>query len=454
MHVQLPVDHSGSDSENQSGPLLPRRPIDRLARPLARFLHIEATSGIVLMICTAVAIGLANSPWAETYLGFWKTKVNLQFGSFQFEHSLQHIINDGLMALFFFVIGLEVKRELVHGSLSDIRRATLPIAAALGGMIVPAGIYLSMQYGQPAVRGWGIPMATDIAFVVGCLALLGSRVPNSLRVLLLSLAIVDDIGAIIVIAIGYTDHLDVRFLGMAAVVIGVVQLFSYLGVRRFPPYIVAGLIAWFAFHESGVHATLAGVILGLMTPAKASIVPERFRVYLNQTSKSYEADESEVRVRRGEQVRMLQRISRETISPLEYLETALHQWSSYLVIPIFALANAGVAFQLSNVNDPVALAVILGLVVGKPLGVLAFSLLAVKSGLARLPEGLNWSVLAAGSFLAGIGFTMALFIEGLAFGGDSFNNAKTGILVGSGVSAVLGMTFLLWTLPKPTAQSS
>ncbi|WP_261343126.1 Na+/H+ antiporter NhaA [Rosistilla carotiformis] len=428
--------------------------MDRLARPLARFLHIEATSGIVLMICTAVAIGLANSPWAETYLGLWKTKVNLQIGSFQFEHSLRHIINDGLMSLFFFVIGLEVKRELVHGSLSDIRRATLPIAAALGGMIVPASIYIAMQYGQPAVRGWGIPMATDIAFVVGCLALLGSRVPNSLRILLLSLAIVDDIGAIIVIAIGYTDHLDLRYLGMAAVVIGIVQFFSYIGVRRFPPYIVAGLIAWFAFHESGVHATLAGVILGLMTPAKASIVPERFRVYLNQTSKSFEEEHLEVRVRRGEQVRMLQRISRETISPLEYLETALHQWSSYLVIPIFALANAGVAFQLSNINDPVAVAVILGLVIGKPVGVLGFSFLAVKSGLARLPEGLSWSVLAAGSFLAGIGFTMALFIDGLAFGDDGFTNAKTGILVGSGISAVLGMTFLLWTLPKPAVQSS
>lgn len=457
MHSPIPADSNESPTptlEEGEATLLPSRPIDRLARPLARFLHIEATSGILLMICTAVAIGLANSPWADAYLGFWKTPVHLQFGSLHFDHSLRHIINDGLMALFFFVIGLEVKRELAHGALSDVRRATLPIAAALGGMIVPAGIYISLQYGQPAVRGWGIPMATDIAFVVGCLALLGSRVPNSLRVLLLSLAIVDDIGAIIVIAVGYTEQLDGRYLMLAVGVICIVQLLSTLGVRRFPPYIIAGLIAWFAFHESGVHATLAGVILGLMTPTKATIVPERFRTYLNQTSEAFAGSHWAAAGQRGERVRTLQRLTRETISPQEYLEMALHGWSSYLVIPLFALANAGVVFESANINDPVAIAVVLGLVVGKPLGVLGFSLLAVKIGWARLPEGLSWTVLASGSFLAGIGFTMALFIDGLAFGEEGLSTAKTGILVGSGVSAVLGMVLLLWTLPKSDAQSS
>ncbi|EMI20968.1 pH-dependent sodium/proton antiporter [Rhodopirellula maiorica SM1] len=421
-------------------------------RPVARFLHIEATSGVLLMFCTALAIFMANSAWADSYLQFWKTEVGVSFGTLQFQHSLRHIINDGLMAIFFFVIGLEVKRELVHGALSDLRRAALPIAAAVGGMVVPAGIYLALQYDQPAARGWGIPMATDIAFVVGFLALLGSRVPNNLRVLLLSLAIVDDIGAIIVIAVGYTKELDGRFLMLAAIGISVVHLFSRIGVRRFPPYIIAGLVAWLAFHESGVHATLTGVILGLMTPAKATIVPDHFHQYLIKTGESFRGESWHTVNQRARKVREVQRLTRETVSPLEYLETTLHPWSSYFIIPIFALANAGVVMQLSNIEDSVAIAVTLGLVVGKPLGVLLFCILAVKLGWARLPSGVSWRILIAGSFLTGIGFTMALFIDGLAFGDDGLDTAKTGIIVGSAISAILGMAMLIWTLPKaPTS---
>ncbi|WP_345682528.1 Na+/H+ antiporter NhaA [Novipirellula caenicola] len=417
-------------------------------RTFARFLHIEATSGVLLMLCTAFAIFMANSAWADSYLMFWKTEVGVSFGSLHFRHSLRHIINDGLMVIFFFVIGLEVKRELAHGALADLRRATLPIAAAVGGMLVPAGIYLAFQYDQPAARGWGIPMATDIAFVVGFLALLGSRVPNSLRVLLLSLAIVDDIGAIIVIAIGYTHELDGRFLMLAAIGIGVVHLFSRIGVRRFPPYIIAGLFAWFAFHESGVHATLTGVILGLMTPAKATIVPDHFHQYLLQTGDLFRGEGWHNEDRRAHKVREVQRLTRETVSPLEYLEATLHPWSSYFIIPIFAMANAGVSLQLANVGDSVAVAVALGLVIGKPLGVLLFCLLTVRLGWAKMPHGLSWRILIAGSFLTGIGFTMALFIDGLAFGEEGLDTAKTGIMVGSAISALLGMTFLMWTLPK------
>ncbi|WP_372725257.1 Na+/H+ antiporter NhaA [Novipirellula sp.] len=428
---------------------LPEQPIDRFVRPVARFLHIEAASGVLLMLCTAFAIIMANSVWADSYLRFWKTELGVSFGSLHFQHSLRHIINDGLMAIFFFVIGLEVKRELVHGALSDLRRATLPIAAAIGGMVVPAGIYLALQYDQPAARGWGIPMATDIAFVVGFLALLGSRVPNNLRVLLLSLAIVDDIGAIIVIAIGYTHQLDGRFLMLAAIGVGIVHLFSRLGVRRFPPYIIAGLLAWLAFHESGVHATLTGVILGLMTPAKATIVPDHFHQYLMKTGEAFRGEVWQTVNQRAQKVREVQRLTRETVSPLEYLETILHPWSSYFIIPIFAMANAGVAMQLSNIEDPVAIAVMLGLVVGKPLGVLLFCVLAVQIGWARLPSGVSWRILIASSFLTGIGFTMALFIDGLAFGEEGLDTAKTGIMVGSAISAVLGMTLLMWTLPTP-----
>ena len=429
----------------------PQQPIDRWLRPLARFLRVEATSGIMLVVCALIALIVANSRWAEPFLAFWQTDITLGVGDLQFHHSLHHVINDGLMAIFFFVIGLEVKRELVHGSLSDLKQASLPIAAAIGGMVVPAGLYLSLQYGEPGMRGWGIPMATDIAFVVGCLALLGSRVPHSLRVLLLSLAIVDDIGAILVIAIGYTESLDSRFLILAVIAIAVVQLFSRIGVRRFLPYIAVGAVAWLALHESGIHATLIGVILGLMTPAKSVLVPERFREYLHEKQEEFREQRWAKRDHRAEVVQEVQRLSRETVSPLEYLEMTLHPWTAYVIMPVFALANAGVAIEPANLSDSVAIAVVLGLVVGKPVGIVLFSWLVIRTRLARLPEGISWPVLIAGSCLAGIGFTMALFIDGLAFGADGLDTAKTGVLVGSAISAVAGIGLLLWTLPRRTA---
>ncbi len=401
-----------------------------------------------MLACTAVALIAANSPWAESYLAIWRTQITLGLGQFQFQHSLHHVINDGLMAIFFFVIGLEVKREVAHGSLSDMRQASLPIAAAIGGMVIPAALYLSMQYGQPGMRGWGIPMATDIAFVVGCLAILGSRVPHRLRVLLLSLAIVDDIGAILVIAIGYTESLNWQFLALAVGAIGTVHLFSRIGVRRFPPYVVVGAVAWIALHESGIHATLIGVILGLMTPAKSTLVPERFREYLYEKSQEFGEQRWAQHQQRTEVVLEVQRLTRETISPLEYLEKTLHPWTAFVIMPVFALANAGVPIELANMGDSVAIAVVLGLVVGKPLGIVLFSWLAIRTGLASLPEGVNWPILISGSCLAGIGFTMALFIDGLAFGAEGLDTAKTGVLVASAVSAVAGMGLLLWTLPR------
>ena len=355
------------------------------------------------------------------------------------------------MVVFFFVIGMEVKRELIEGTLANLKRAALPIAAALGGMIVPALIYLSIQYGQPAMRGWGIPMATDIAFVVGCLALFGSRVPQNLRVLLLSLAIVDDIGAIVVIAIGYTENLNYGWLGLAACSIAAVRLLNQTGVRRFPPYVVAGLVAWFAFHESGVHATIAGVILGLMTPAKPMWVSDEILNRVQQSSVAFAADGWNSTPKRAEKVRQLQRMCRETVSPLEYLENTLHPYSSFFIMPIFALANAGVPLELSSLNDSVAIAVALGLIVGKPLGIVGFSWIAVRLGIAELPRGLNWSIVVAGSFLAGIGFTMALFIDALAFGDAGLNTAKMGVLAGSAFSGLFGMGMLLKVLKrKPT----
>ncbi|WP_255713048.1 Na+/H+ antiporter NhaA [Rhodopirellula halodulae] len=434
---------------------LPTQPIDRWLRPVARFLHIQATSGIVLLICTMVALVAANSPWAEQYLHFWHTDVVLQFGNATFHHDLHHVINDGLMAIFFFVIGLEVKRELVHGSLSNLKQSSLPIAAAIGGMIVPAAIYLSLQYGQPGMNGWGIPMATDIAFVVGCLAVLGPRVPHSLRILLLSLAIVDDIGAILVIAIGYTESLDGRYLLLAAFAVGIVHFISQIGVRRFPPYVLLGAAAWICLHESGIHATLIGVILGLMTPAKPTLVPERFRDYLHEKEREFDQRTWNQRSHRAEVVKEVQQLTRETVSPLEYLETTLHPWTAYVIMPLFALANAGVKIEPAYLADSVAISVVLGLVVGKPLGIVLFSWVVVRMGIAQLPHRINWPILISGSFLAGIGFTMALFIDGLAFGAEGLDTAKTGVLFGSAISAVIGIALLVWTLPpSPSSPSS
>ena len=419
----------------------PREPIDRLIAPFERFLHIEAASGVVLLLSAALALVLANSPVSEEFLALWKTPVGFAVGSFRMSHSLQHWINDGLMAIFFFVIGLEVKRELVVGELKDKRRAVLPIAAALGGMIVPAGVYLFFQLGEPGQSGWGITMATDIAFVVGCLALLGNRVPRSFRVFLLSLAIADDIGAILVIAIGYTDHIDVGWLVTGAVLIGVLLAMQRAGGRAIPVYVVLGAGVWFAAHESGVHATVAGVILGLLTPARPYLSQNVFARMLRRADEIVRG-EFDAPPHRATEVRSLQRAARESISPLEYLEGLLHPWVSFVIMPLFALANAGVPISLAGFGDPVALAVDAGLVIGKPVGIVLFSAAAVRLGLATLPEGVNWTMMIGGGFLAGIGFTMALFIAGLALDGETLDSAKVGILGASAVAALLGMAIL------------
>ncbi|MHC4992069.1 MAG: Na+/H+ antiporter NhaA, partial [Planctomycetota bacterium] len=349
--------------------LVPTVPIDRVAKPVVRFMHVEAASGIVLLTATAAALFLANSPWAEGFLAFWKTEFTLGFGPRQMTHSLQHWINDGLMAIFFFVVGLEVKREIVLGELRDPRAAVLPLAAAIGGMVVPAGLYLALQYGDDGVRGWGIPMATDIAFVVGAMALLGRRVPHILRVTVLSLAIVDDIGAILVIAIGYTDHVDLLSLALGVAGILAIVILSRLGVRSLIVFSILGIEVWLAFHESGVHATIAGVILGLMTPARSYLSDTVFGKVLERASEIVKSGTWAQETGRGEKVLKLQKSARETISPLEYLEASLHPWVAYAVMPLFAFANAGVPFQASYLTNEVAVAVVVGLVVGKPLGV-------------------------------------------------------------------------------------
>jgi len=427
---------------------LPAKAIDRLVAPIERFLHVEAASGIVLLVAAIAALALANSPLSEGFLAFWETPVEFSFGSFELRHSLRHWINDGVMAIFFFVIGLEVKRELVIGELRDLRQASLPIAAALGGMFVPAGVYLAFQMGEPGQAGWGIPMATDIAFVVGCMALLGPRVPHGFRVLVLSLAIADDIGAILVIAVGYTDTIHLGFLLGGFVAIAAMLGLERLGVRSLGLYVLCGVLIWFEFHESGVHATIAGVILGLLTPARAYLSESLFAKMLRRVDQVLHGEWSLLQHRAG-QMRRFRRASREIVSPLEYLEHVLHPWVSFVIMPLFALANAGVPFSVSDFGEPVAMAVAAGLVVGKPVGVVLFSWVAVRLGLAALPEGVGWGVLAGGGLLAGIGFTMALFIAGLALDGPTLDAAKVGILGASAVAAILGMLILSRLLPRP-----
>ena len=424
-------------------PILPERPIDRVLDPLIHFMHIEAMGGIVLIVATAVALLLANSSASGAFVALWKIPVGIQFGTFQFRYSLHHMIDDGLMVIFFFVIGLEVKRELVLGELRGLRRAALPLMGAIGGMVVPAGIYLALQVGKPAARGWGIPMATDIAFVVGCMAVLGPRIPRGLRVMLLSLAIADDIGAILVIAIGYAHGLSLFWLGMGLLGFVVVFALGWLGVRSFGIYVLCSIAIWFAFHESGIHATIAGVILGLMTPARSRIDEAGANRILERCKAIIKKMDWRTESHRVEQIRRHQRISRELVSPLEYLINALHPWVSFVIMPLFALANAGVPIRMGDLRSSVALAVVCGLCLGKPLGIFLATVCAVKTGLSQLPESVTWQHVIGGGMLAGIGFTMALFIAALALDGDLLDTAKVGVLMASLISALVGVVILL-----------
>lgn len=437
---------------------LPTRPVERWLSPVRRFLHVESASGVVLVACTALALGLANSPLAGWYAAIWKTEVGLSVGGFRLAGDLGHlVINDGLMAIFFFVIGLEIKREIVAGELREMRKALLPIAAAAGGMVVPAAVYLALQWGQPGQRGWAIPMATDIAFVVGFLALFGPRVPFSLKILLLSLAIVDDLGAVLVIAFVFTGSLAWGWLAAAAAGVALIYTLNRIGVRSVGVYVLVGAAVWVAVYKSGVHPTVAGVLLGLLTPAGAWVGDKTFVAVVGELwgrLRGYESGDEQ----RYADLDRLQFAAREAVSPLHRLETALHPWVAFGVMPLFALANAGVPLQVSGIGDPVAVAVAAGLAVGKPVGIVLACWLAVGLGLTRLPDGVGWPLLAGGACLAGIGFTMALFINGLAFPAAEFPAkeaaGKVGTLSGSLVSAVVGAGMILLALRRSRDRST
>ena len=409
------------------------RALARVAQPFVRFLRIESAGGILLVAATIVALVWSNSPWRASYDSFWGTTVRVEIGPWLFEEDLAHVVNDLFMAVFFFVVGMEIKRELVVGELRDRRSVTLPAMAALGGMVVPAVIYTAFNAGGEGAEGWGIPMATDIAFALGVVALLGKRVPVPIKVLLLTLAIVDDIGAIAVIAIFYSEALRPGLLVVAAAITVLIAAMHRWRVIYPPVFGVAALALWVVVYESGVHATIAGVVLGLLTPAR----PLQDDLEVEEIVDVLENRDD----LRAEDVRATATLIRGSVSACDRLIDALHPWTSYVIVPLFALANAGIELTADAFADPSAVfvGVTAGLVVGKVVGIAAFSWLTVKLGLGRLPAGAGWPDVIAVGMVAGIGFTVSLFITGLAFDDGALQtDAKIGTLTASLVAAVAG----------------
>lgn len=427
---------------------LPTELSDRLLKPFSRFLRIEASAAFLLLLATIVALAVSNSPWAPSYHQFWEIQGGLQVGSLNYMRSLRDWVNDAAMTLFFFLVALELKREISLGEMSRPRRATLSIAAAVGGMAVPAMLYWGLQYGLPGAHGWGTVMATDTAFVIGCLALLGKRIPRSLRVFMLSLAIVDDIGAILIVAIGYSEQVSMGMLALAALGITVVRAMSWAGFRGFPLYFLVGGLTWIAVDVSGIHATITGVILGLMTPARRWVSDRRLYAILSQVI-AHPAGEGSGDTRDRHTLLAAEIAARETLSPVERLELGLHPWVGFVIMPLFALANAGFSLQLEALDTSLAFAVFVGFAVGKPVGVLAFSWLSLRAGIATRPPTLTWGLMSGGAMLAGIGFTMALFIAGLALPVDLLDSAKLGIFMASGFSALAGLGLLFHASRAP-----
>jgi NhaA family Na+:H+ antiporter len=438
------------------------QPVRRLAQralaPVERFLAIEASSGILLLVAAAVALLWANSPWRDSYSALWHTPLGIRLGPFSFERDLHFWVNDGVMTVFFFVVGLEIRREIHRGELSDARRAALPLAAALGGMVIPACIYAALNLGRASITGWGVPMATDIAFAVGVLMLLGSRVPPALRILLLALAVIDDVGAILVIAIFYSTGLSpVGFVVLGAGLVVVVAM-QAIGVRRPWAYVPAGVIAWAGAYESGIHPTVAGVALGMMTPVQAWFGRRTFVARAGASVAALREHQDEDERALLPHLDELNEVRREAVSPVERIQHALHGWVAFGAMPLFALANAGVSLgdaSLTGDSLVVFFGVVVGLVVGKPLGILAFSFIATHLGLAALPRGVGWSHISVVGVVAGIGFTMSIFIASLAFpSGASLETAKLGILIGSAVAATFAYLLGRLVLPAKPADGA
>jgi len=446
--------HSSGSNPRTRGKLEQRSERSYVARrvslPIQSFISTEVFSGAVLLLAAVVAITWANSPWDESYSDLIHETFELKFfGVVHIEEDLQHWVNDGLMTLFFFVVGLEIKRELFRGELRGVDKAALPGLAAVGGMLAPALIYTALNAGGAGEAGWGIPMATDIAFALGILAVIGSRIPPQLRIFLLALAIADDIGAILVIAVFYTDQIALDSLAVAALLLALIYAMNRLGVQDTLPYLLVGLCVWAAVFESGVHATIAGVALGLMTPVHPYYGRGKFLPTISELLDRFRHARQEDDTEMAEQIfGQMEDVIEGSEAPVDRLERTLHPFTSFVVVPLFALANAGVPLHGDIISDSlhssVTLGIIIGLLVGKPIGILLASWLAVRTGIARLPHNVTWPQMLGVGILAGVGFTVSLFINELAFSSqEPIDQGKIGILAASVAAGVLGMTTLL-----------
>jgi Na+:H+ antiporter, NhaA family len=430
----------------------------RILSPFEQFLRRTTAGGIVLLTTTVAALGLATVLGADVIHPFWQSPFALVGGErFRLELSWAHWVNDGLMAFFFLLVGLELKREMLVGELSSPKDAALPVFAAAGGMIVPALIYSAFNAGSPTASGWGIPMATDIAFAVGILVLLAWRVPKNLIIFLTALAIADDLGAVLVIAVFYTADLDLKSLGIAATLLVVLALFNRGGIRHPLPYAVGGVLLWSALHASGIHATLAGILLAITIPARPAYTADQFERRIDELQSAFRADRRDIQtpddpLRNSRMASIAGAIEHSAVavqSPLQRIEHTLTPWVTFVILPVFAFANAGI--DLGSVAWPQALSnrltlgVLAGLVIGKFAGISLFSWMAVRLGLARLPSGVGWKHLMGAAWLGGIGFTMSLFITQLAFRDAAIvEQAKLGVLLGSAISATVGLSWLFW----------
>ena len=450
-------DNSSKYKEKNQAPL--EKVFNKISTPFEQFIHDEAAGGLILMFCAVVALIIANTDLLPAYQHLLHTHFAISFGDIALDKSLHHWINDGLMALFFLLVGLEIKREILDGELTDLKQAVLPLAGAVGGMLVPALFYVAFNYGTDTIMGWGIPMATDIAFAVGVLVLLGARVPTTLLTFLVALAIVDDLGAVIVIAVFYTEQIAVTPMMYGALFVGVLILMNLLGIRRILPYLLVGTLLWVALLKSGVHATLAGVITALTIPARTKFDPSVFGHHVRKLMDKFDSRHrpGESLLRNQEQHSVLGALEKGlhmVEPPLQRLEHQLHLPVAFLIVPIFALANAGIPVEVSQIPniilEPVALGVMAGLLIGKPLGIAGFAWIAVKLGWATLPKGVRLVHLVGAGFLGGIGFTMSIFISELGFAGnqEALLLAKTGVLFASILAGVIGYVLLRKTLKE------
>ena len=435
----------------------------KIYRPFENFFHLQASGGILLVIFSLIAILWANLPFSDIYFNFWHQELVFGYGSFIISKPLLHWVNDGLMAVFFFMVGLEIKREILAGELSVFKEAMLPVVAALGGMLFPALFFLLQMYGKPGHEGWGIPMATDIAFSIGILSLLGSRVPLSLKVFLTTLAVVDDIGAIIVIAIFYNHNITWDPVIIAGILTLILILMNYINIRVVSLYVIIGIVMWYFFLKANIHPTIAGVITAFTIPARRKVDSLNFKKHLYSILKEFENNDTSFHdvVLSNEQQGAITEIEKEILrvqSPLQQTENMLHPLVINVIMPLFAFANASVVLIHSNAEiiiSNLTIAVGNSLVIGKVIGITFFTWLSVKLKLTSLPRNLRWEHIIGVSFLGGIGFTMSLFINSLAYSNELFiNQAKIGIFATSFVTSFIGYYLLKWKLPKKTTNGN